>query len=171
MMVQPRKVKFMAKKKLNENMRFRTFLKCNADGEELDKQFLHLHNELFENYDCNGCRNCCKQYYGSIPAGEITRDAGYLNMEVSEFIDTYLVNEKAEENYRTKHKPCDFLEENGVCKLGECKPESCEKFPYTNKPGRMESLYSVLDAVEVCPVAFEIFERLKQEYHFLDEGM
>jgi hypothetical protein len=49
-MVQPRKVKFMAKKKLNENMRFRTFLKCNVDREELDKQFLHLHNELFEHY-------------------------------------------------------------------------------------------------------------------------
>jgi hypothetical protein len=87
-------------------------------------------------------------------------------MEVSEFIDTYLVNEKAEGKYQTKHKPCDFLEENGGCKLGECKPESCEKFPYTNQPGRMESLYSVLDAVEVCPVAFEILERLKQEYHF-----
>jgi hypothetical protein len=66
MMVPPRKVKFMAKKKLNENMMFRTFLKCNVDREELDKQFLHLHNELFEHYDCNGCRNCCKQYYGSI---------------------------------------------------------------------------------------------------------
>ena len=26
------------------------------------------------------------------------------------------------------------------------------------------SLYSVLDVIEVCPVAFEIYERLKKEY-------
>ena len=30
-MITPRKVKFEAKKKENENIEFRTFLKCNAD--------------------------------------------------------------------------------------------------------------------------------------------
>lgn len=71
-----------------------------ADEEEIDEQFLKLHNELFEGYDCNYCGNCCKKY------------------------------------------------------------------PYTNQPERLWSLYSVLEAVEVCPVAFEIFERLKSEYGF-----
>ena len=50
-MIAPRKVKFEAKKKENENIEFRTFLKCNADEEELDKQFKELHEELFANYD------------------------------------------------------------------------------------------------------------------------
>ena len=36
------------------------------------------------------------------------------------------------------------------------------KYPYTNQPGRLESLYGVLDAITVCPVAFEIYERLKE---------
>jgi hypothetical protein len=70
------------------------------------------------------------------------------------------------ENYQTKHRPCDFLEENGSCKLGDCKPENCVKFPYTSQPERLQSLFSVLDVIEVCPVAFEIYERLKQEYGF-----
>ena len=35
-MIAPRKVKFEAKKKENENIEFRTFLKCNADEKELD---------------------------------------------------------------------------------------------------------------------------------------
>lgn len=26
--------------------------------------------------------------------------------------------------YLTKHKPCDFLQEDGSCKLGDCKPDS-----------------------------------------------
>lgn len=32
----------------------------------------------------------------------------------------------------TKHKPCDFLQEDGNCKQSECKPEACKKYPYTD---------------------------------------
>ena len=68
-MIVPRKVKFEAKKKENENLEFRTFLKCHADETELDKQFKRLHDELFSNYDCSRCRNCCKMYRGSLSGG------------------------------------------------------------------------------------------------------
>ena len=50
-MITPRKVKFEAKKRGNENIEFRTFLKCNADEKELDEQFKKLHEELFAKYD------------------------------------------------------------------------------------------------------------------------
>lgn len=52
-MLAPRKVKFEAQKRERENLEFRTFLKCNADEKELDEQFVRLHNELFEDYDCS----------------------------------------------------------------------------------------------------------------------
>ena len=42
--------------------------------------------------------------------------------------------------------------------------KNCKKYPYTDQPDRWASLYSVLDVIEVCPVAFEIYERLKEEY-------
>ena len=61
-MIVPRKVPFAARKKRDENMAFRTYLKWNADEEELDKQFQKLHRELFADYDCSRCRNCCKMY-------------------------------------------------------------------------------------------------------------
>lgn len=35
--------------------------------------------------------------------------------------------EEYDVNYQTKHKPCDFLQEDGNCKLGDCKPDSCKK--------------------------------------------
>lgn len=38
-MLPPRKVQFEAQKRENENLRFRTFLKYNADEEKLDRQF------------------------------------------------------------------------------------------------------------------------------------
>ena len=162
----PEKVKFEAKKKERENLEFRTFLKCNADEEKLDEQFARLHDELFANYDCNRCRNCCKMYYGSILETDIKKDALYLGISPEKFVEQYLQGKDGEDNYQTKHKPCDFLQENGDCKLGPCKPETCKEYPYTNQPERLQSLYSVLDAIEICPVAFEIYERLKREYGF-----
>lgn len=164
-MIAPRKVKFESKKREKENIEFRTYLKCNADGKELDQQFAELHEELFSNYDCNRCRNCCKMYYGAIPEEDIAKDAEYIKMSQEEFAETYL-DGKAEGRYQTKHMPCDFLNPDGSCKLGECRPDNCKKYPYTNQPERLRSLYSVLEAVEVCPVAYEIYERLKGIYGF-----
>lgn len=61
-MINPDEVKSEAKKKENENFKFRTFLKCHADEDKLDRQFLRLHKELFADYDCSKCRNCtCKK--------------------------------------------------------------------------------------------------------------
>ncbi len=165
-MIPPRKVKFEAKKKWNENIEFRTFLKFNANEAELDEQFKTLHKELFAQYDCSRCRNCCKMYPGFIPKADVERDANYLHMDIAEFKQNYLRDKNAEESFQTKHMPCDFLQRDGECMLGECKPVSCTTFPYTDQPERLQSLYSILDTVEVCPVAFEIYERLKKEYKF-----
>lgn len=165
-MLKPNEVQKQAKNKENENLRFRTFLKCNADEEKLDAQFLKLHNELFADYDCGKCRNCCKLYHGTIPAEDVEKDARYLGISVEEFKNLYLDNDMISGAYDTKHMPCDFLQKDGCCKLGECRPESCRDYPFTNQPERLWSLYSVLEAVSVCPVAFEIYERLKEEYGF-----
>lgn len=166
MMIKPTKIRLEARKKEEENLRFRTFLKCEADEDVLDQQFLELHNELFENYDCSQCRNCCKEYRGSIPVEDIEQDALYLKTTPERFVKRYLGKKDNNGHYETKHKPCDFLLKDGSCKLGDCKPTGCKDFPYTNKPDRLFSLYSVLSVINVCPVAFEIFERLKEIYGF-----
>lgn len=65
-------------------------MKIHADEEELDQQFQQLHKELFGQYDCNRCRNCCKMYHGSVPAEDIQRDAEYLQMSREDFVSLYL---------------------------------------------------------------------------------
>lgn len=165
-MLHPDKVQEAAQRKEDENFRFRSYLKGHANEEELDRQFLQLHEELFADYDCSKCRNCCKLYKGSIPAEDVERDAEYLGITTQQFIDFFLEKDRSGIGYQTKHKPCDFLQSDGNCKLGECKPDSCKNYPYTNQPERLCSLLSVLDVVKICPVAFEIFERLKREYGF-----
>lgn len=107
-MISPDKVRAEAKKKENENFKFRTFLKCHADKDELDRQFLHLHKELFADYDCSKCRNCCKMYKGSIPAEDIDGDAQYLVISPEQFIDAYLEKEDYGMNYQTKQNHAIF---------------------------------------------------------------
>ena len=167
-MLSPRKLSFYAKKNEAQNYRFRSWLKFHADPEELDQHFLHLHKELFEDYDCSRCRNCCKQYYGSVPKRDIERDASALGMSVSDFVAEYFKDQidEGEQAYSTKNKPCDFLQEDGSCLLGDHKPENCKKYPFTDQPDRMGSLLSFLDTISICPVAYEIWERLKEEYSF-----
>ena len=165
-MIHPDKIGTEAKKKEDENFKFRSFLKCHANAKELDRQFLRLHKELFADYDCSKCRNCCKMYKGSIPPEDIEKDADYLGITKEQFIDFFLEKDEFSLSYCTKHKPCDFLQEDGSCKLGDCKPDSYKKYPYTDQPERLMSLLGMLDTIEICPVAFEIFEHLKKEYGF-----
>lgn len=65
-----------------------------------------------------------------------------------------------------KNRDTGVREESGNCCLGDCRPENCKKYLYTDQPDRWASLYSVLDVIEVCPAAFEIYERLKKEYRW-----
>ncbi len=167
-MLSPEKVSYYAKKKERYNYRFRTWLKLHADPDALDEEFHRLHQELFSEYDCSRCRNCCKQYAGLIPAEEIERDAAALNLSGDAFRKKYLQEtiDAGEQAYPTKNCPCDFLQTDGSCLLGSLKPDACKKYPYTDQPDRMGSLLSFLDTVSVCPVAYEILEQLKQEYGF-----
>lgn len=165
-MIPPRKLEYYAKKNEEKNYRFRTFLKIYADEKELDEQFLKLHEELFSEYDCSRCRNCCKAYHAEILPEEVENISRSLQMNPKEFIRLYLDWSDENRQYLTKHKPCDFFQSDGNCMLGDCKPNSCVKYPYTNESGRIHSLYSIIDITSVCPVAYEIWERLKAYYHF-----
>ena len=165
-MISPDKVFDAAKKIEDKNYKFRAFLKNHADEAELDEQFLRLHNELFRDYDCSKCRNCCKEYSGEIPVADISKIAQHLNMSDEEFISKYLIPDRFGVNYVARHKPCDFYTDDGECKLGDCKPESCKNYPYTNQPERLWHLLGFIESVSVCPVAYEICEKLKKEYNF-----
>ena len=103
---------------------------------------------------------------GSIPEEDLARDAEYMGLTKDQFIEKYLLEGNEENGYQTKNAPCDFLGADGNCQLGDCRPGNCKKYPYTDQPDRWASLYSVLDVIEVCPVAFEIYERLKKEYNW-----
>lgn len=162
-MISPKDVHSAAKRLEKENIRFRVFLKNHADPDDLDRKFNDLHQELFTGYDCCQCGNCCRTYRTSLKDSEVGSIAAFLNMTASDFADRYLV--EGSEGYELK-PPCPFFGADGKCVIQECKPEECRDFPYTDKPDRWSSLYSILDFAEQCPVVFEMLERLKSIFHF-----
>ena len=162
-MISPNNVQAAAAKRKDENLRFRTYLKIHADPDELDRQFLALHKELFTGYDCCRCGNCCRIYSTTLTEEEIVNISIYLGLTRQKFPEDHLIRGM---DGLELPAPCRFLNADGKCRLQDCKPEECKGFPYTDRPHRLESLYSVLSAAEICPVVFEILERLKELYHF-----
>ncbi|MCL2083255.1 MAG: YkgJ family cysteine cluster protein [Oscillospiraceae bacterium] len=163
-MISPSEVNYRAERLDDENYKLRSFLKNRADEKELDRQFLELHNELFENYDCSNCRNCCKEYAAILKETETEAIAAFLQMSKEDFITQYANN--GCDRYELKDTPCCFLTDENICQIEDCKPQNCKDYPYTNKPGRLWSLLGVMGSVSVCPVVFEIVERLKRLYGF-----
>lgn len=162
-MIPPQNIYIEAKKRENENLRFRSFLKNHADEDELDRQFLALHQELFTGYDCCKCGNCCRAFATLLNEGEIAAISGHLGIDRQELITRFLV--EGTEGWELP-APCRFLDMDGKCQIQDCKPEECKGSPYTDRPGRLWSLYGILSNAEVCPVVYEILERLKTLYHF-----
>ena len=161
-MIEPSKIEAFSQKYSDQNMKFRAFLKNHADSDELDAQFLELHNELFADYDCCKCSNCCKTYVVSMDKNDISAISKFIGIPEDDFIEKYL--DETGEGYVTKDKPCCFLDNDGKCRIQECKPTECRDFPYTDKTERLFSMFGVMEFAEICPVVFEIVERLKKIY-------
>ena len=164
-MIKIENLESLAKEKLNENYKFRTYLKNHADPQELDVQFKQLHKKYFAVYDCSKCHNCCIKLKGTIPENDLKRDAEYLKVTTNEFKSKYLDDKLRNHEYDTKNCPCDFFD-GKECILGDCKPESCKNYPHTNKDNRLASMWSIVDNTSICPVVYEIIEELKKIYNF-----
>ena len=165
-MIGPNEVAAAAARKEKENYAFRTYLKIHASPEKLDRQFHRLHKELFAQCDCNACRNCCKEFRGGLDESDLPACAEKLSMTPEAFKAQFLQQGESG-TYETIHMPCDFLQDDGSCLLGELIPENCVDYPFTAKPDRIGSLYGIIENAAVCPVVYEILEALKKEYRFV----
>jgi Fe-S-cluster containining protein len=59
--------------------------------------------------------------------------------------------------------PCPFLTEKGGS-IYDIRPRECRTYPHTNKTEFTSRLIVMVHNCEICPVVFEIFERLKDIY-------
>ena len=145
LVIDPAEVAAFAVEREDENWGFRAFLK-NADMEvEVLDAIVHRHCEEVKR----------------LSAGLGTTEQVCFDqlMETDEDGDTVFAAQ-----------PCPLLEENR-CTVYEHRPDDCRSYPHLDKDEFVFHLAQAVENCAVCPIVYNVFERLKDElWGELDES-
>ena len=158
-------IKKEAEQKEDENYRFRSYFKI-QDERRQDKLFHEIYKDVFSQIDCTQCGNCCKEQKPSTPDEDILRIIRHLNITKEEFIEKYTEFDADEnERYIKDEGDCPFLEDN-KCAIYEFRPHDCRSYPHMHKWEMRTRLFEVINNYAICPIVYNVYERLKTAYHF-----
>ncbi|MBT8258049.1 MAG: YkgJ family cysteine cluster protein [Bacteroidia bacterium] len=150
----------LAKDKHKENKKFLAKLR-KRPPKDLDRLMVEFHSEEFERTDCLDCANCCKTTGPLFTDKDIGRIAKAFKMKPGKFIDNYLRLDE-ENDYVLQQVPCSFLESDNKCSIYDIRPKACREFPHTDRKKFHQINHLTLKNVAICPAAFNIVERMKQ---------
>lgn len=159
-MLNQEQFKLQSKNKEQENRKFLNRLK-NKDPRKVDDLFHRHHEEVFEEFDCLTCANCCKTTSPIFYQNDIERVAKSLRMKPGDFIEKYLRIDE-DKDYVLKSSPCPFLDSENYCSVYEDRPKACREYPHTDRKKMVQITELTLKNTMVCPAVFEIVERLKK---------
>ena len=165
----PDVVKRLAEEREEENWQFRSFLKgIDLKTEELDA-IVHAHYEDVANQiDCCACGNCCREVSAGLDDQDVLRLATGLDIEKDKFKKRFLTKDEDGETI-FRDLPCPFQSGN-LCTVYDYRPETCRSFPHLHKDDFVFRLIGVVQNCSVCPIVFNVFERLKDElWHEWDD--
>jgi Fe-S-cluster containining protein len=157
------KIKHLSSIRENENINFRIFLKS-MDERRVDNIVHLLHKEITEQIDCTMCGNCCCQLKPELHKKDIAILAQIENITLENFKDKYCEKNEFGEIY-LKTIPCYYLE-GKKCRIYENRPEECRNFPNTHKKEFISRSLGMINNYEICPIVFNLMERLKDELRF-----
>lgn len=153
----------MGKIRDDENWEFRNFLKqIDMDGDVLDRLVHHITAEVSAQIDCTKCGNCCKQIPPILDQDDVSRFAIGLDLPILEFEGDFLKSADEPAKFQFNALPCPFLKENR-CTNYEHRPHDCRSYPHLNKDDFVFRLWGVLANYSICPIVFNVYERLKEE--------
>lgn len=129
---------------------------------QLDSVMEELHEEVFEEVDCLECANCCKTTSPIFRDRDIARIAKHLRIRPAELVSQYLHLDN-EGDYVLNVAPCPFLGSDNYCGIYEARPKACREYPHTDRKNFHQILNLTLKNTSICPAAFTIVQRLKQQ--------
>jgi Fe-S-cluster containining protein len=159
-----KEIKKLAEEREEENWRFRSFLKfCDYDSEKIDAIVHRLYKEVSSQIDCCKCGNCCREMHPLLKQPDINRLSEAMNCSEKELTSKLLIpSEDNPGRFEFKESPCPLLSGNR-CTRYEARPENCRSYPHLHKDDFVSRLMQVIFNVEVCPIAFHVYEGLKLE--------
>ena len=90
------------------------------------------------------------------------RLAKRLGGTASEFRRRHLKGNEDGEGFVFTSMPCPFQDGN-ACSVYDDRPDVCRSFPHLHKKDFVFRLSQVVENCEVCPIVFNVYERLKGE--------
>jgi uncharacterized protein len=152
--------KLQSKNKEQENKKFLVGLK-KKDSRKVDNVFHSMHNEVFEEFDCLTCANCCKTTSPIFYQNDIERLSKSLRMKPGDFITKYLRIDE-DKDYVLKSSPCPFLDSENYCTVYDDRPKACREYPHTDRKKMVQITELTFKNTMVCPAVFEMLERIKK---------
>jgi Fe-S-cluster containining protein len=163
------RIKKLAEEKEEENWGFRTFLKSSEiPSKKIDAMVQQLNRDISAQIDCSTCGNCCREMPVKLSERDIAGMANGLKMPQEAFKKQYLEKDEDGETYVFNSKPCPFLDGN-KCSVHSFRPDDCRSYPHLHKENFTSRTISVIHNCSVCPIAFNVYEALKNEIWAMDE--
>ena len=154
-------IRRLAEQRRDDDYDFRSFLKCvTMPSEDVDDVFRSVYEEVRQHIDCNECANCCKAAVPDFMEYEMKRMAEALDMSPDDFVERYCTESEGLQDYTFPEKPCPMLEDNR-CAVGDAAPDCCKDYPHLDKPFRAGSMISIIDRSAMCPIVFNVLERVQ----------
>ena len=153
----------LAAKRVNENDRFRDFLK-QQDSDALDAIVFELNDTIAPQIDCTTCGNCCRSFMINVTVEEAENLSTHLQMPLAALKEKYL-EESAQGQMIVNSIPCSFLT-GTICSIYEYRFDGCREFPHLHRPHFNGRLFGVLMYYATCPIIFNVIEELKQRTGF-----
>jgi len=158
------KIKELGKRREKENFRFRTYLK-GQDSKEIDKIAHRLNDEITKQIDCTKCGNCCYILRPYVSDREIEILSKIDNISITEFIEKFTEIDDIDKARYLRRMPCQYLKDK-ICTIYNDRPRDCKSYPHTQKTRFTSRTLGVIDNYEICPIVFNLYERLKEELNF-----
>jgi uncharacterized protein len=155
-------IKAKAAEREEENVEFRTYLKYqDLSSEKIDAIVHDILADVTAQIDCTKCGNCCEKIRPTLDDEDIRIFAEGLGLPENQFRTQYLIHEK---NFQHKivfnTMPCPFLEDR-KCVNYDNRPKECRSYPHLHKADITGRLLGILFNYEICPIVFNVYERLK----------
>jgi Fe-S-cluster containining protein len=158
------RITLLSIKKEKENHRFRIFLK-GLQSKRVDAVVHRINSEVVQEIDCTECGNCCTVLRPVVTDEEIARLSAVLNVTKDSFIEKYTDEDPFDNKKSLKETPCVFLD-NKKCSIYHDRPHDCRSFPHIDKDDFAFRTLEMLENSGICPIVFNVLERLKKELRF-----
>ncbi len=130
--------------------------------ERIDAVVQELYRVQTQNFDCRTCANCCKAASPHLDREDVRRLAKRLHRTQADFKRLYLVKDDTFGDFGFSKKPCPLLVDD-LCIVYPDHPRECREYPHLDKPGIVTRLINLMENYPVCPIIFNVVERLKVE--------